>query len=163
MITLRPFRDNDAPVILSWVRSENELRLWSADRYGDYPPKAEDMTRLYSVRETEDYFPLTLCIDGAPAGHLILRYPGADKSIIRFGFVIVDPGRRNEGIGTALIDLAGRYAKEMLGAKYAELGVFASNLPALALYRKSGFTKTGTENYQIDGSSAEAILMKKEL
>ena len=37
MMKLRPFNINDAFTILSWCKDKHAFRLWSADRYKDYP------------------------------------------------------------------------------------------------------------------------------
>ena len=42
-MTLRPFNINDAPTILSWCKDKHAFRLWSADRYKDFPAKPEEM------------------------------------------------------------------------------------------------------------------------
>ena len=40
-MTLRPFNINDAPTILSWCKDKHAFRLWSADRYKDFPAKRD--------------------------------------------------------------------------------------------------------------------------
>ena len=37
MMILREFKKSDASVIAGWLRSEEELYKWSADRYNKYP------------------------------------------------------------------------------------------------------------------------------
>ena len=37
MMKLRSFNINDAFTILSWCKDKHAFRLWSADRYKDYP------------------------------------------------------------------------------------------------------------------------------
>lgn len=34
---LRNFKKEDAPIIAEWLRSEEELYKWSADRFNKYP------------------------------------------------------------------------------------------------------------------------------
>ena len=36
-MTLRQFNINDASTILSWCKDKHAFRLWSADRYKDFP------------------------------------------------------------------------------------------------------------------------------
>ena len=36
-MNLRDYKESDAIEILSWIDSEREFRLWSADRYEKYP------------------------------------------------------------------------------------------------------------------------------
>ena len=37
MYGLRPFKNSDARIITSWVKSKREFFMWSAGRLGDYP------------------------------------------------------------------------------------------------------------------------------
>ncbi len=37
MMKLRPFSINDAETILSWCKDKHAFRLWSADRYKEFP------------------------------------------------------------------------------------------------------------------------------
>ena len=32
----RPYKEEDAKEILTWIKNEREFRLWSADRYKNY-------------------------------------------------------------------------------------------------------------------------------
>ncbi len=36
-MNLRPYKKEDAAKILSWIKNERAFRLWSADRYKNYP------------------------------------------------------------------------------------------------------------------------------
>ena len=96
-MTLRQFTIDDAPIILSWIKDKTAFRKWSADRYPVYPPKPEDMVAQY---ESDVIFPFTAIDDeGKVVGHIILRYPDSSKTVIRFGFVIVDDQLRGNGYG----------------------------------------------------------------
>jgi RimJ/RimL family protein N-acetyltransferase len=56
--------------------------------------------------EGDNLFPMIM-VDGEEiVGHILLRYPGADKSIIRFGFIIVNDTKRGMGYGRRLLQLA---------------------------------------------------------
>ena len=94
MMTPRPFSINDASTILSWCKDKHAFRLWSADRYKDFPAKPEDMIEQY---EGENMYPLTAVMGDAIVGHILLRYPTEDRTLVRFGFVIVDDSKRGKG------------------------------------------------------------------
>lgn len=81
---VRAFVYEDAKTILGWCKNKREFRLWSADRYKDYPATPDEMIRLY---EGEGKFPLTMMEGGRIVGHIMLRYPSEDKDVIRLGFV----------------------------------------------------------------------------
>ena len=56
MMKLRPFNVNDALTILNWCKDKHAFRLWSADRYKDFPVQPEEMMEQY---EGENMYPLT--------------------------------------------------------------------------------------------------------
>ena len=143
---LRTYKEDDAEKILNWIKNEREFRLWSADRYDNYPATPQDINRNYfTSKQTTNFYPFTLEEDGKIIGHLILRNPGDNKEVIRMGFIIVDNSIRGKGYGKALINAAIEYAKETLGAKEINLGVFVNNDGALHCYESVGFKITEIE------------------
>ena len=148
-MTLRPFTIDDAPIILSWIKDKGAFRKWSADRYPVFPPKPEDMIAQY---DSDVIFPFTAIDDkGKVVGHIMLRYPDSSKTVIRFGFVIVDDNLRGKGYGKQMLQRAIQKAKNEFGAKKISLGVFNNNLSAFHCYESVGFKVTGTDSYLIDG------------
>jgi hypothetical protein len=45
VMQLRPFRPDDAVKILSWCKDKHAFRLWSADRYKDFPARPEEIAQ----------------------------------------------------------------------------------------------------------------------
>lgn len=160
MIHLRPFEKADAPTILNWCKDKRSFRLWSADRYADYPATPEQMLHQY---EGGNMFPLTMVENGKISGHILLRYPSLDRSVVRFGFVIVDNSLRGQGYGKKLLTLACDYARNNLGAEKVTLGVFEDNTSALECYKSIGFIITGNGNYMIDSEEWKGFEMEMEL
>ena len=101
--------------------------------------------------EGDNLFPLTAIVGDETIGHILLRFPSEDKSVIRFGFVIVDDSKRGKGYGKQMLRLAIDYAQQELGAQKITLGVFCDNISALECYKSVGFRITGADAYQIDG------------
>ena len=159
-MTLRPFNINDASTILSWCKDKYAFRLWSADRYKDFPAKPEEMVKQY---EGDNMYPLTAVVGGAIVGHILLRFPSEDKSVIRFGFVIVDDSKRGKGYGKQLLRLAIDYAQHELGAQKITLGVFCDNLSALECYKSAGFRIIGADSYSIDGEKWKGYEMESTI
>ncbi len=83
---LQAFNPDDAETILSWCKDKHAFRLWSADRYKEFPAQPEEMMEQYNGN---NMYPLTAVVDNLVIGHILLRYPSEDKTVIRFGFVIV--------------------------------------------------------------------------
>jgi len=137
---LRKYQISDANEIIKWIADERALRLWSADRYGDFPIKAEDINNNYTeCISNGNFYPMTLIDGDKVIGHLILRNPDENKNIIRLGFIIVDPTLRGQGYGKTLIKEAIKYAKNELKATEINLGVFENNTSASNCYKSVGF------------------------
>lgn len=157
---LRAFNPDDAETILSWCKDQHAFRLWSADRYKDFPAQPEEMMEQY---KGDNMYPLTAVVDNHVIGHILLRYPSEDKTVIRFGFVIVDDSKRGKGYGKQMLRLAIDYAKRELGAQKITLGVFDNNPSAIHCYESVGFVMTGTDVYQIDGEEWSGKEMELEI
>lgn len=155
-MTLRPYRPEDAAVILSWIRDERSFRQWSADRYDRFPISTEEMNNHYArLAASERFFPVTAEDESGIAGHMILRYTDESRSVIRFGFVIVDSGRRGKGLGRTMLGLAVQLAFDEMNAKTVTLGVFENNEPALRCYRSAGFREVWTNEEEVFHISGE--------
>ena len=140
MLRLRPYRACDAGAIVSWSQDEAAFRRWSADRFPAYPITAEDLNRHYAAAvESDCFYVFTAFDETGVAGHLIMRFTDAEKTTLRFGFVIVDPRKRGRGYGRELLKLAISYAFDCLKADTITLGVFENNVPAYRCYLAAGF------------------------
>ena len=159
-MTLRQFSINDAETILSWCKDKHAFRLWSADRYKEFPAQQEEMMEQY---KGDNMYPLTAVVGEKIIGHILLRFPSEDKSVIRFGFIIVDDSKRGKGYGKQLLRLAIDYAQRELGAQKITLGVFCDNLSAVECYKSVGFRITGTDAYSIDGEEWKGSEMEIQI
>ncbi|MBR5375765.1 MAG: N-acetyltransferase [Lachnospiraceae bacterium] len=139
---LRAYEKEDAAVICSWIRTEEELYRWSADIFCRFPMTADVMEENYSPQIAHGrFFPLTAVDDeGNIVGHFIIRYPREDDdSTVRFGFVILDPKVRGKGYGQEMLRLGIRYVKDNLKVSRIDLGVFENNEKAKRCYEAVGF------------------------
>ena len=105
-------------------------------------------------------YPLTAIVGEEIVGHILLRHPSEDKSVIRFGFVIVDDSKRGKGYGRQMLRLAIDYAQQELGAKRITLGVFCDNISAAECYKSVGFRIIGIDSYVIDGEEWKGFEME---
>ena len=146
----RPYKSCDAEVVLSWCRDELTFRLWSADRYPTYPITPDEMNHKYigcngDCPEPDNFYPMTLCDENGPVGHLILRYTDAERKVMRLGFVVVDDTKRGCGYGKRLVRTALQYAFDYLDAEKVTIGVFEDNASAYHCYRAAGFREISVE------------------
>lgn len=146
-IHLRKYIESDANEIVTWIKNERALKLWSADKYSTYPITSKDINSNYNeCIANGNFYPMTLVDKDKVVGHIILRNPDLDKlDIIRLGFIIVDPTIRGKGYGKLLINEAIKYAKTTLNASQINLGVFENNKSAYYCYKSVGFKEIKTE------------------
>ena len=165
-MNFRKYNETDAKYILNWLKNERDFRMWSADRYKDYPINSDDINRNYQESEKlGNFYPMTLTIDDKIIGHLILRNPNNDLNTIRLGFIIVDNNIRKKGYGKLLILEAIKYAKDILHAKNINLGVFDINESAIYCYKACGFVevdiiKDAYQFYDENWNQIEMVLKK---
>ena len=163
MLRLRPYQPRDAEAVVSWIGDEAAFRRWSADRFPAYPIGAEDLNRHYEAMAASDcFYAFTAFDEAGAAGHLIMRFVDEKKTVLRFGFVIVDPKKRGKGYGREMLGLAARYAFDCLKAEEITLGVFENNAPAYRCYRAAGFRDTpakAPEWYHIGNEDWKCIEM----
>lgn len=140
MLRLRPYKACDAQAIVSWIKDEFSFRRWCADRFENYPITAKDMNTHYdSLAESDSFFQMTAFDESGVVGHLIMRFLDEEKKTLRFGFVIVDDTKRGMGYGKEMLQLALRYAFDILMVEKVTLGVFENNEAAYHCYKAVGF------------------------
>lgn len=170
MLRLRPYKPCDAATILSWIKNEDAFRKWSTDRYPHYPITAEDMNRKYidsngDCPEPDNFYPMTAFDESGIVGHLILRFTDAEKSILRFGFVIVDDSRRGMGYGKQMLKLALAFAFDILKVQKVTLGVLENNPNAYHCYKAAGFRDVAVEKpeyYHLMGEDVKCLELEAE-
>lgn len=139
-LRLRPYKNCDAKYVVSWIKDERSFRRWCADRYEKYPISAEDINRQYAAcQDADNFYAMTAFDESGVVGHLIMRFTDEEKTVLRFGFVIVDDAKRGRGYGKEMLTLALKYAFEILKVKKVTLGVFENNEPAYHCYKSVGF------------------------
>ena len=160
MLRIRPYRAADAAQVASWVRSEEAMHKWSADCYDHFPISGEDINAMYASCDA-DFFFLTAFDESGVAGHLAMRFMNPEKSEVRLCFVIVDSARRGSGCGKEMVQLAVRFAFDIVKAQRVSLAVFENNEPAYHCYRAAGFRVLEDErvSYNIKGEDWACRIM----
>jgi len=142
---LREYISSDSEQITSWIRDEESLYMWSADRICKFPLDGNELDLEYkSVPPSVPMFPMTAVdVKGRVIGHILIRFPDESHSVARLGFVIVAPELRGKGYGQILVRLALQYIRSNFDVKHVTLGVFARNKAAFECYRSCGFKPYG--------------------
>lgn len=159
MISIRPYQGTDANTILSWCRDERAFYQWTAGVLGEYPLTEREFGFVESL------IPFTAVDETGPVGFFTLRNPRESPDELRFGFVIVDPDKRGQGYGKAMLRLGLTLVFERYGARRASLGVFENNPAAYYCYKAVGFHETPLdvpETYRILGKEWKCIEMMIE-
>lgn len=132
-IGLRPYKKEDAEMILSWCPDEESFYKWTAGVLGTHPITERQFSSV------EANMPFVAFDESGPVGFFMLRKPGTSLRELRFGFVIVDPRKRGKGYGKAMLQKGLQYAFEIYGAQTVTLGVFENNPGAYYCYKAVGF------------------------
>ncbi len=99
--------------------------------------------------------------NGQVSGFIIGRFDGFDVELLKLSVAVAS---RKRGVATRLLQQLLRLSKQK-GAGVCHLEVNAGNLPAIALYRKLGFSLTGLRKgyYRTKVGFSDALLMAKDL
>ncbi len=160
---LREYKKEDSAIICKWLRTEEELYKWSADRFNKFPLLENDIEENYAPQiESGRFIPLSAIDEkNNVLGHFIIRYPREnDNTTVRFGFVIVNPALRGKGYGKEMLRLGIKYVKEKLSAERIDLGVFADNDSAKSCYEAIGFREYSRRKCKIPIGVWECIDME---
>lgn len=146
MLRLRPYKKCDAEHIVKWSKDEYTFRQWCADRYERYPILPEAINEHYeAIAYSDNFYQMTAFDYTGIVGHLIMRFTDDEKNILRLGFIIVDDKVRGKGYGKEMLQLALKYAFEILNVNKVTLGVFENNKSAYYAYKAVGFEEITLE------------------
>ena len=162
MLRLRPYKPCDASAIVSWIGDEIAFRKWCADRFAAYPITAEDLNRHYdAMADSDSFFEMTAFDESGPVGHLILRFTDEKKTVVRFGFVIVDAKKRGKGYGKEAMNLLMAWAFEDAGAHRGFLDCKEYNDRALHVYESVGLQREGVlrDTIFVDGKYENLVVL----
>jgi GNAT superfamily N-acetyltransferase len=120
------------------------------DRAQGIPPVGEDRIRDWLDRITEpDCYNVVAWHEDWPAGHATL-VPDRDGPYELA--IFVDGDYQEAGIGTALIEALLGFGRAV-GVERIWLSVERWNDPAIALYKKVGFERTGKSGFELEMSA----------
>ncbi len=141
-------RDGVSPLFADYVLSEFTVQKFR-NAIGD-----PDIAIWVSENGTGIDGFVTVCSRATP--------PLADCSPLEITTLYVRPTRQSRGTGAALLRRALAHC-EGLGAENAWLKVNAENSRAIDFYRRHGFNKIGSTNFEIGDLAYENLVMKIDL
>jgi len=144
MMTLRPMIEADLAEVLR-IEQACFPRAWTREHF---------LAEICSERGT----PVVAELDGQLAGFLCLTVLLDEAEILD---VAVDPALQRSGIGVALLTWAYNEAVRQ-GAALLRLEVRATSIPAIALYERFGFVRSGLRKAYYE-QGIDALLMDKNL
>jgi RimJ/RimL family protein N-acetyltransferase len=161
--TIRLAVPDDAAAITDFVNVVGREKRWVLRERATWTLEEERKT-LGAADGTDSAF-FVAEIDGRLCATLNVargRWP-KNAHVAEFGMACL-PDCRGVGLGTALLRHALDWARSV-GVQKVTLEVFASNEPALALYRKMGFEEEGRRRreFLVDGNLTDGVLMARWL
>jgi ribosomal protein S18 acetylase RimI-like enzyme len=163
MTRIRPIRKEDAPGFRAVLDEVSRERKFLA-RF-EAPPEAR--VRGFVESNVDSGHPQFVAEEGGRIVGWCDALPGTvpegTAHIGRMGMG-VQKGRRGKGIGRRLLEATIAGAKAV-GLEKMELSVYASNTPAIALYRSLGFREEGRRlrGRLVDGVYDDVLLMALDL
>lgn len=153
---LAPASRADAEAAATWVSSAEDVLVFAGPRLA-FPVDPDALLEP----GPEGWVAYALRADGVRVGLGSVRR--FDEVTARIGRVLVDPSRRGEGFGRALMEGLVAEASGLGGIEQVTLGVWTSNAGARALYRSLGFTNTGIRHTAVGAEVWESVEMALRL
>jgi muramoyltetrapeptide carboxypeptidase LdcA involved in peptidoglycan recycling/RimJ/RimL family protein N-acetyltransferase len=131
---LREINGDDAKIIAGWHRDKdaNFLYQWAGKTRYTYPLTPQQLIDRKKSQDCEIYI---IEDHQDPIGIIELAWKDYDKGIMRFGSLLINENKRGLGYGRKAIDLIEAKAFDDHKATSLELGVYAFNTRAMALYK----------------------------
>jgi RimJ/RimL family protein N-acetyltransferase len=125
-------------------------------------PPLEKVTEFQTNGIDKDW-PLFYAVEGSEVVGWCDIFPASNPRLAHRGFLGmgIKKSHRAQGLGTKLINAALEHAKK-IGLAKVELSVYTTNHPAIRLYEKIGFERSGyiTDYRRVDGVSFDALQME---
>jgi RimJ/RimL family protein N-acetyltransferase len=138
---LHPFSRNDFKELISWVRTPDELFIWSATTF-TFPLDEKQLERHYQDAQGSNprlMYTLVEHRTGEHVGHIELTRIDPEKRKTSIAHVLVDPAKRGRGYGEALIQSMLNECFLIMKMSKVDLFVFEFNPVAIHCYQKAGF------------------------
>jgi RimJ/RimL family protein N-acetyltransferase len=149
---LRALVLEDCQTLLSWISSADALFQWSGP--WDFRWPLDRLQLRQDLERAGDHRRLYVAVGAGDelVGHVMLTVQPEHRLGV-IGRVLIDPSRRGEGLGSALMHEIARIGFDELGLHRLQLGVYDFNLGAVACYERAGFVIEGRTRDSTRGST----------
>ena len=140
-IELHPFLKKDFKELISWVRTPEELFIWSATTF-TFPLDESQPERHFQEAQTSKPRFMYTAVDHQTKehiGHIELTRIDQENRKASIAHVLVDPGKRGLGYGNTLMKSILNECFDSRKMAKVDLFVFESNSAAINLYQRLGF------------------------
>lgn len=166
-VTLRPFRDEDFPVMWAAIQDPEVRRLTGSvntTAEAEHPDDDETRTREWYASRNDQDLRLDLAVidngTGRCVGEVVLNDVDPDNESCNFR-ILIGPGGRDRGLGSEATRLLVDHAFGNLPLHRITLGVFAFNPRGRRAYEKAGFVVEGRERdaLKFDDERIDQVMM----
>jgi [ribosomal protein S18]-alanine N-acetyltransferase len=140
---LQPATLEDLRIVLGWITSPEELRLWGGPALS-FPPVVEKTWQEIDASDQNTFSLMNPKRDVVGFGQTLFREPNT----VHLARIIVSPALRGEGIGRILCQQLMRAGVLSYRVSAFTLNVYTDNTPAVKLYRSLGFTVVAQDTEQ---------------
>jgi RimJ/RimL family protein N-acetyltransferase len=176
--SLRPFLNEHAPEICSWVTTPDDVRRLAP---GTEPPLTPAKVLAWRRPGGRSFiWPASAALDAStdfrpmevngweslrtrgddPAGYAELNLMPGDSAHLWIGHCVIHPALRGMGFGYRFVRELLGVATRDLAARRVSLIVFQENAPAVRCYRRAGFVEVGPERHEFNGVSETLLRME---
>lgn len=152
---LTPYERIYAPVLLTWVRSDEEL-FWLAPQTP--PPLTVDKIEGWTARRDDPFLFWRDADPRTPIGYGELNRMPHDDQHLWLGHLIIAPSMRGQGWGVRMMHHFLRVGFQDRRTREISLVVFPENVGAIRCYRRAGMAAWG-EQHKTFGSSVKRYRM----
>lgn len=171
-IIIRDIQKDDTPFLFSWWVDRSVNRYDSRDLPVDPQSLMKECREYCSNLETEVFNPdtskniyryfITTDVEGVPIGFINAFDYDAITKDIELGIIIGDKRCWNRGIGTKMLHFVLKFLFNRMSLNTIHVETGEHNIPALRLFHKIGFQKTG-EYYETETLKFIVLTLEKEL
>jgi RimJ/RimL family protein N-acetyltransferase len=138
---LHPFSRSDFRELISWVRTPDELFIWSATTF-TFPLDESQLEKHYREAQESNTRLTYTAVDlqtKEHIGHIELTRIDRENGKASIAYVLVDPDKRGQGYGKGIMQSILNECFQQMKMSKVDLFVFDFNTVAIHCYQKAGF------------------------